>query len=238
MNKTYAFLLVAILALSSLAIVSADPNGATTVTQEASSTGSVNTNAANHSAIAGNVTEITIYGESITQSWQGYYGNVSGAIRLSDGSGNSMYNWSLASPSGEVFASTASSITWSSIDCFNWTADGATLETAFNVNDSADGVNETFTDANSHAEFYVGGTTFTAGECMSTDVFDSTGASVDGTFEEVLLHDGTSTIFASLLEDDVSGFDSNAHDFQMLVLEDGHSGDTSTTPYFFYVELE
>lgn len=237
MNKIYYVFLVAILAVSAFGFVSADPNGASTVTPGASTRGTVDP-AANHSAFAGNVTELTITGNSITQSWQGYFGNVSGSIRLTDGSGNAMYNWSLATPSGEVFASTANSITWSSIDCFNWTTDGAALELAFNVNDSADGVNETFTDANSHVEFFVGGTTFTAGECMSTDIFDSSQAGVDGNFEEVLLHDGTNTVFAALLEDDLSGFDSASHDFEMIVLEDGHSGDTSTTPYFFYVELE
>jgi hypothetical protein len=237
MNKIYYIFLVAILAVSTFGFVSADPNGASTVTPETSTRGTTDP-ASNHSAFAGNVTELTITGNAITQSWQGYFGNVSGAIRLTDGSGNPMYNWSLATPSGEVFASTASSITWSSIDCFDWATDGVALETAFNIDDSADGVNETFSDSNAHVEFFVGSTTFTSGECMSTHIFDSTGASVDGNFEEVLLHDGTNTVFASLLENDLSGFDSASHDFEMLVLEDGHSGDISTTPYFFYVELE
>ena len=237
MNKIYSFLLVVTLTLSSLGFVLADPNGAGTLTAGAGSTGTADT-ASNHSAIAGNVTELTVLGSTVTQSWQGYFGNVSGAIRLSDASGNPMYNWSLASPSGEIYASTASSITWSSIECFNWTADGTALEEYFNINDSEDGVNETFSDANSHAAFYTGSTSFTAGECMSTDVFDNTGASVDGTFEEVLLNDGTNTVFASLLEKDVTGFNDVTHDFQMLVLEDGHSGNSGTTPYFFYIELE
>ena len=242
MKKAYLILLVAMLTVFAFGIVSAEPNGASTVTQEASSSGPAAGAPENHSAIAGNVTEITIYGESITQSWQGYYGNVSGAIRLADSSGNPMYNWSLASPAGEVFASTASSITWSSIDCFNWTADGTALETAYNIGATdADGVNETFEayGSNAHADFSVGTVTFNATTaCRSADIFDSTGASVDGNFEEVLLHDGTNTVFAALLEEDLSGFDSSSHDFQMLVLEDGHSGDTSTTPYFFYIELE
>jgi len=239
MNKTYSFLLIVVLFLSSLSLVIADPSGATTVTQEASSNGPSAGTAANHSAIAGNVTEITIYGDSITQSWQGYYGNVSGAIRLANAAGNPMYNWSLASPQGEVFASTASSITWANIQCFNWTENGTALETAYNINDSADGVNETFSTGNNHDAFSVGTISFDADDCMSTMVFDDTGASVDNYFEEVLLHDGASTtIFAALLEEDEAGFDNAQHDFEMLVLEDGHSGDSQTTPYFFYVELE
>ncbi len=237
MNRINAFLLLAILTVSSFGFVLADPNGVLTATPGASTRGAADI-AANHSATAGNVTELTIVGNSITQSWQGYFGNVSGAIKLTDASGNPMYNWSLASPSGEVFASTANSITWASIACFNWATYGAALETTFNIDDSADGVNETFTGANSHAAFYVGSEEFTAGECMSTDIFDSAETSTDGNFEEVLLHDGTTTVFASLLENDMSGFDSTSHDFEMLVLEDGHAGNVATTPYFFYIELE
>ncbi len=237
MNRIYTFLLVAAFVVSSFGFVLAEPNGVLTATPGASTRGTPTT-AANHSATAGNVTELTITGNSITQSWQGYFGNASGAIQLADGSGNAMYNWSLASPSGEVFASTSNSVNWTGIDCFNWATYGAALETSFNINDSADGVNETFTAANSHASFYVGSEEFTTGECMSADIFDSAETSTDGNFEEVLLHDGTTTVFASLLEDNMNGFDSASHDFEMLVLEDGHSGDTSTTPYFFYVELE
>jgi len=236
MNRISAILLVSLLVVGSAGFVFAEPNGADPVTAGADNSATA-TAAKWHNATAGNVTELVIEGFSVTQSWQGYYGNVSGAIRLGDSSGNVMYNWSLASPSGEVFASRSNSVAWSSIDCFNWTASGAALETAYNIDDAADGVNETFKDSNSHAAFYVGSEEFTSGECMSTDVFDDTGA-VDGTFEEVLLHDGSDVVFASLLEDDVDGFDSNTHDFQMLVLEDGHEGNTDTTQYFFYIELE
>ena len=237
MNRINTISLVTLLVIASFGLVLATPNGANAVTEEASSTAGP-TSAQSHDALAGNVTELTVYGDSVTLSWQGYFGNVSGAIRLADSSGDPMYNWSIASPSGEVFASTASSITWSSIECFNWTADGAALETTFNINDSADGVNETFSDSNLHSQFYVGSTNFIANACMSTYIFDSSGTSTSGSFEEVLLHDGTNAVFASLLEDDLSGFDSKSHDFEMLVLEDGHDGDSSTTPYFFYIELE
>ena len=74
---------------------------------------------------------------------------------------------------------------------------------------------------------------------MSADIYDSSGDSVDGNFEEVLLAQADGNpVFAALLEQDLSGFDSASHDFEMLVLEDGHAGDSSTTPYYFYIELE
>jgi len=239
MNKTlYTKVIVMMSLVLILGFALAEPNGVTTITEESSSSGPTAGTAANHSAIAGNVTEITIYGDSITQSWQGYFGNVSGAIRLADASGNPMYNWSLASPQGEVFASTASSITWSSIECFNWTADGAALETSLNIDNSEDGINETFSKVIGHESFSVGTTTFAEDDCMGARIFDNTGAGVDQNFEEVLLSDTTNTVFASLLEQDTLGFNSKSHDFEMLVLEDGHDGNAVTTPYFFYIELE
>ena len=212
-------------------------------------------------AIAGNVTELSITGFSTTQSWQGYYGNVSGTIQLADSSDNIMYNWSLASPEGEIYASTNNSITWNYIQCLNFNSDGTyaddttnaggtsahgtnltILESMFGItDDDVDGVNETFTLLGSgHNTFYTNNLAFTEGECRNTQVFSNAGEGEDNKFEEVLLYEPTtySVVFASLLNEDVFGFDSNPHDFEMLVLENGHLTDISTTTYYFWVELE
>ena len=42
----------------------------------------------------------------------------------------------------------------------------------------------------------------------------------------------------TILDEDEPGFDDNPHDFQMIVLEDGHGTDTATDTYYFWVELE
>jgi len=229
--------------------------------------------AGNHTALAGNVTEIDIFGYSPTQTWQGYYGNVSGTIQLADALDHVMYNWSLASPEGEVYASENGSIDWTQIQCFNFTATGTKtgeiladygntnqngmnltqIEALYNISwDDVDGVNETFSLAGTHESgggfhhdmFYTNNLQFTAGECLSTTVFDSAGEATDGHFQEVLLYEptGDSIIFASILdEEDVNGFDGNGtidefHDFEMLVLEDGHGTDRAERTYFFYVD--
>lgn len=213
-------------------------------------------------AQAGNVTELNINGFSITRAWQGYFGNVTGTIQLADASDNILYNWSLASPQGEIYASTNSSITWSNIQCFNYTATGTyaddtanagatslygtnltQLESSFNItSDDVDGVNETFTlsGAGTHDAFYSSSLLFSEGECQNTQLFSDAGTGENNKFEEALLYEPTSRsiIFTSLLDEDVLGFDGAPHDFEMLVLEDGHGTDTSTTTYYFYVELE
>lgn len=222
----------------------------------------------NDSALAGNVTELTITGFSVTQTWQGYFGNVSGTIQLADASDNIMYNWSLASPQGEVYASTNGSIGWTNIQCLNFTATGTyaddsaqrgatslfgtnltQLEASFNITfDDVDGVNESFSLTGTHESgggfthslFYTNSLEFSAGECLSTHIRGNNGVIADANFEEVLLYDpdAQAVVFTTLLDEDIVGFDGVSHDFEMLVLEDGHGVDTATTTYYFYVELE
>jgi hypothetical protein len=214
--------------------------------------------AGNATAYAGNVTELTISGDSITGSWQGYFGNVSGSITLENANGQALYNWTLASPQGEVYSSTNSTIAWGSIQCFNYTANGTlgtggetagatnlgglnltTLETRFNIDVAdADGVNETFYLKN-HDQFFTNSLQFSADECQSTRVYGPSGGT-DQQFEEVLLYEPTTTsvVFASILEQDLTGFNSGTQDFEMLVLEDGHNGNVAATTYFFFVELD
>lgn len=218
--------------------------------------------AGSHAAIAGNVTELNIQGFTVTQSWQGYYGNVSGTIFLADGSDSVMYNWSQTSPEGEVYASTNDSVLWTNIECFNFSSDGSyaddasqrgntsfygtnltQLETGFNIEeDDVDGVNETFTlfGAGTHNEFYVNNLFFEEGECRSTRIFSNVGYGEDNKFEEVLLYDPDtrSVVFTSLLNDNEFGFNNVTHDFEMMVLEDGHGEDISSMTCYFYVEIQ
>ncbi|MEM4330913.1 MAG: hypothetical protein QW273_02810 [Candidatus Pacearchaeota archaeon] len=177
-------------------------------------------------------------GYTITQAWQGYYGNVTGTIHLADAANNVMYNWSNMNPQGEVYASVANNIDWSQIECFNWTENGVALETNYGIEqDDVDGVNETFKDSNDHTEFYVANKKFSEGECMAVFLFEN-GQSVNQRFQEVLLSSGSNVVFASLLERDRIGFDNRPHDFQMIVLEDGHKDNIATTTYYFWVELD
>jgi len=237
------------------------PFGAS-ITEENSTTAPADT-AGQDEAIAGNVSLLTISAYSTTQTWQGYFGNVTGTVQLADASDNVLYNWSLADPSGEVYASANESISWVNIQCFNFTAEGGysdesgnggttnldgtnltTLELEYGLNVSAvDGVDETFTllGGANHDLFYTANKEFSEGECRSTRVYGDSGAGVSDEFEEVLLYEPTtqSVIFASLIEPgNILGFDDNDYDFEMLVLEDGHGTDTASTTYYFFVELE
>lgn len=264
------FVVFGIVALVGLPLVyAAIPSGATLspISNETAPSDS----AGSHAAIAGNITEMDLTAFSTTQSWAGYYGNVTGTIQLADAEDHVLYNWSLTSPEGEVFASTNDTINWAYISCFNFTSTGAggteagqagatsltgmnlsQLEAIFNVvSDDVDGVNETFGKSGSlpgndgtHDQFWVNSLQFDADECNSANMYRDAGSGagpVDDYFEEVLLLDTStqSVIFTTLLEEvDTQGFDEAYHDFQVMVLEDGHGADTSPTTYYFYVEIE
>jgi hypothetical protein len=240
----------------------AGPTGASTLQQIVNET-ALNDTPLTAAAVAGNVSELIIAGFSTTQAWQGYFGNVTGTIQLADSEDNVLYNWSLASPEGEVFATMNDSIIWSEVQCFNFTStgthaggetDGETslfgtnlsgLEYQFNISyDDVDGINETFAftqGGDGHDGFFVASNQFTAGECLMTHVYSDAGEGTTNEFEEVLLYEPTtsSIIFAAILEEaSTLGFDDNDHDFEMLVLEDGHGTNTDLTTYYFFVELE
>jgi hypothetical protein len=263
------FLSVLLVVFLSATILAVEPFGATVA--NVSSVRSPSDTAGSTDAMAGNVSEIGITGFSITQAWQGYFGNVSGTIQLADIGDNVMYNWSLASPEGEVYASTNSSITWNFVQCLNFSATGsytdigsggvpgetnldgtnlAILNAEFGIDfGDVDAPNNTFSLAGthesgeglSHDQFYTNNLNFSAGECLSTHVFAASNSSEDSKFQEVLLYEATtsSVIFTAILDEETPlGFDAKPHDFEMLVLENGHLTYTATTPYYFWVELE
>jgi len=234
--KLLRFLVICmVLSVFTVGFAVATPSGAT-VNPINSTAGGADAAGSDTNALAGNVSEITLYGVSNTQTWQGYYGNVTGAIRLGNQDSDVMYNWSVSAPEGEVYASDTNSITWSTIECYVLdTGNVTTIEGNWNIGATdSDGVDETFTLQN-HAAFNTGAVSFAGGDCNNTKVFNNAGV---GTFDEAILTDGSATVFAALLQDDTTGFDGATHDFEMLVLEDGHAGDTNTDTYYFWVEIQ
>ena len=266
--KIFNFILVVFLCLVFFSLAhSLQPSGVTGLEEERSERATPN-EALSAEALAGNVTELNIYGYSTTRAWQGYFGNVSGTIQLAYGSepGTNeyvFYNWSVVSPAGEVYASTNSSIQWENIQCFNFSATGtyeeeignggetnlhgtnlSILESEFGIwPGKADSVNETFhlIGPGTHSSFFTAGKSFSEGQCPNTRIFGANGQGNPGEFEQVLLYEpfSRSVVFSALLEEGGTlGFDGNTYDFQMLVLEDGHGTNVESTTYYFFVELE
>jgi hypothetical protein len=196
---------------------------------------------------AGNITEINLSGISTTKAWAGYYGEITGTITLEDSDGYVFYNWTALEPKGEIYASPNSTVAWASVGCFEYGA-GITLETAeswFGIeDDDSDGINETFDD-NSNTAFSVGPTAISINTCPATNTYQN-GGPVATEFENVLLTDGAALIFTTFIENneadnatDVVGYNGLTHDFQLLVAENGHDGqETTSTTYYFWAEIE
>jgi len=196
-------------------------------------------------AQAGNVSQLVINDTRVTTHWQGYYGRITGTITLDNGKNDTLFDWQLTNPVGEIFASNSSSVNWGNITCVNLTSNisgsgtrsklnASILEDTFNISyTDADGINETFNY------------TFTDSLTVGEKIIDSSNncplvylyrnnAPQQADFQEVLLTDNTSVIFTAPLENDLTGFEGSPWDFQMIVPENRASG---TTNFYFFVEL-
>jgi hypothetical protein len=185
-------------------------------------------------AQAGNLTQLTINATTITKSWQGYYGQAGGTIYLKDGSGSTFYDWGIASPKGEIYATRAIDVNFATVSCSNLAQITSEEEFIGQQPEDGDSVRNTF-NKNIHPEFNVGSVTINADSCNTTNLYVNSSAQ-DNSFFQVLLSDGASNmIYTAIIDADKTGFDNQSHDFQMLVGENGR--DEATTTYYFFVEI-
>jgi hypothetical protein len=209
-------------------------------------------------AVAGNITEFNTDTSSITRTWQGYFGNVTGTIVLGDANNNTLYDWSVSNPQGEIFAVRSATVpSWSATRCANQ-AELQQEDLDLNVNTTIDedAVNRTFVvlgsaeaqfnfgSALGHPTFWVADSQINTNTCAVTYLYNA--GIPDANFREVILSDNGAVpiIYTAFLAHtfnpsaESTGFDGLTHDFQMIVGEDGHGTDIAATPYYFYLELE
>jgi len=249
------FIIFGTLFLIFLVSVVAYPNNPAEFTTATPERRIVNTSGKTADAWAGNITRITIDDIKITSRWQGYYGNISGAITLDDADNNTLIDWQLGSVEGEIYAANATVSSWSTIHCVNFTSNGTVcpwrnsqvndqspscvnlskLESFLGISeDDTDGVNETFNST--LGSLAVGIVSLSNCPMVNLYVNDS---SRSNTWNETMLtlNDSSDTlVYAAIVNDDAWGFQNQTTwDFQMIV---GDNGDDDTvTTYYFYVEL-
>ena len=233
-------LLVVAVALSLLLLsgtVLAAPSPATSLTRVASSRRDLSTLPNQQvNAQAGNVTQLSISALAITKTWQGYYGNFSGAIVLANSNNNTFYNWSMASASGKIFATRNSSTVFTAVNCTT-TLQRGLEETALGVTaGDADSVARTFT-GNTHPAFTVGLQNITANSCNATNAFGSSGAQTTNFYQVLLSDTSNNTVYTTIMNGSKAGFDGTNWDFELLVGQNGHAGGPTVTPYYFFVEV-
>ena len=225
-------ILLSIILLSSLII--ATPTGPSSInitsneTKAATASQMVNIS-------GGYISKMNITASVQNPHWKAFAGWIDGKFTLDDSSGSTIYDWTLSSVGGEVYATRASgTANWATISC----ADAAEIQAedvALN-HSGEDNISSTFTAAGNTQTFVVAGTTISAGACSSTNTYVNN-LTQGGVFEEVILHDTSDVIFATILEEDETGYDGSAYDFQMLVPEVALDTWTGSTAYYLYVEL-
>jgi hypothetical protein len=232
------FLMTALWIFAALAIVAyAAPTAPTALTTVQSSSRDLSTIAAQSaSAQGGNVTEINIAALTITKSWQGYYGNITGQIALQDGNNNTFYNWSLTSMSGRVYATRNGSVSWTTfVNCTNTTARTTEQTYLGQAASDSDSITNTFTGT-SHPGFTIASNTIQADTCFSTHGYVANN-SQSANYTMLLLESRDDIIYTAIMNKSVVGFDGRQHDFELLVGENEHVGSIGVTPYYFFTEF-
>ena len=187
----------------------------------------------------GTITVININSNQQDYKWKAYVGNVTGKLALDDATASTIYDWTLGTPTGEVYVSRASSIAWANVTCANQTVINDEQTVLGMLSTDSDNINKTF-NYTLHQGILVGTKTIANSTCRSTATYISDtpqNINENALFQEVLLSDSFtgSLIYTTLIEDNQVGYNGQTYDFQLLVAEN----ESSTTPtlYYFYVEL-
>jgi hypothetical protein len=178
--------------------------------------------------------------------WKAFVGNVTGKFTLMDSAAAVVFDWTITSITGRIYAtSNYSSLTWNAINCSNITHLEAE-NIRFNHTRSDDNITKTFnatfndtlglTVSGGHEPFYAAGRYMPATTCPTLNTYKNSAAQ-DADFEEVALYDGNNMIYAALLEEDQTGYDGEKFDFQMIAPEVGLSDFAGATAYYLYVEI-
>jgi len=220
------FLITAIMSLMLMAVVFAASEGGDeaevtaveTRAQIAGTTGSVD-------VVAGNITVANLESNRSTYRWAALIGNASGNILLGDDFSNILHTWTATAV--VVYASEAASVTWGSLVAATDTNMPAYLT-------DADSDNYSLTFDTTGTGLSSGVTAIAALTPDTAFTYNSAGAD---TWETNALYDGSATVFAVDVSANGDSYAGDTVDYQLLVPEDGTSGNAVATTYNVWLEL-
>ncbi|MBW6442646.1 hypothetical protein K0A97_02585 [Patescibacteria group bacterium] len=189
----------------------------------------------------GYISSLNITASIQNPRWKAFVGWVFGLFTLDNSNGSTIYDWQLATISGNVYATRNDTLVqWDQIKCAN--SDILESENIIlNHSNPNDNLTATFS-GNTHDDFYVGTTHILSDSCPSLYTYIND-TSQNESFQEVVLFDGVdylspgNLIYTTILEDSIEGYDGNKYDFQMIVPERGNSDWEGATAYYLYIEL-
>jgi len=246
--------------LSLLALVYSLPIGPT-ATILSNSTRPIPTNVSiNESSGGGYIYTYNLNAVEQNKRWKAYVGNITGSLTLDDANSYTIYDWTLSTITGEVYATrNSSTISWINLNCtwaasiYNITSTANDTNRTIDIHeDSAmlhtrlDNISATFS-ARNHTAFSVGTKAIPQNYCYSvrTYVNDTNQDTLDlVTYPEVIMSDAVNTsqagsiVYTTIIENNAYGYiNGNTYDFQIILPEKGSDTWTSSTAYYFYVEL-
>ena len=232
-NRIITILLLGFLGL--LVFSSATPSGPTSINVTLNTTAAGSSSGGIVNISGGYIAKLNVTATVQNPHWKAFVGWIEGSFVLEDSTGSTIYDWSSGTTSGEVYATRASgAINWNTISC----ADSAEIlaeETAM-AHTGQDNISSTFSKTNDNVFNIAGSSQIEIDTCSSQNAYVSN-SSNDATFEEIIVHDGTNIVYASVIEDASPGYDGANYDFQMLIPENGSSSFTGATAYYLYVEI-
>jgi len=234
--------LIAVLLICSLSIyfTYAAPQGATIGTPAPSVDSGPTINPQSRNDTGGQIVTLSLSLEQQNFGWKAYVGNVTGSYVLKNSYNYSIYEWSLGTAiAGEVYMSRNSSVNWSTgaVTCASQAEMIAEQALFGMLNNAPDNINNTF-NSTFHNAFDAG--TNHLAVCPTVALWVNDTAQMqngsNALFQEVVLHDEHTVVYASVITNDKTGFDNRStFDFQAIVPENRTS--SVGTPYYFYVEL-
>ncbi|MBD3164328.1 hypothetical protein GF323_03945 [Candidatus Woesearchaeota archaeon] len=182
----------------------------------------------------GTITTLNFNATTQNPRWKAFVGNISGEFALQNTEGMAIYDWSLTSVQGEIYATRNSTLVdWDSVSCATNSDIGKEQDAlGFSTNDE-DNINRTFY-RQEHDEFYAGDKFIAADSCPSTNLYVN-GTNQSQHYQELLLN-YNNLIYTGLLENAERGFSNQSYDYQLIVPDNTNQSMPSES-YYFYIEL-
>ncbi len=220
MRKVMLALLIGMFAVSLASFASAAPVGGSVST--GTSERMADSSAGQVSLTGGNVTEVNVTGYSSTSRWGGFYGEISGGIRLADSSSNVFYEWTVSNVTDAVvYAANDTVSSWASVAAATVSDMPSYLQAA-----ASDNFTNTFTASEA----------FTSPSLSVASVpYTSTWQNgAQGSLKTYALKEGSTLIWAGKAIADTNSFKGGSDTVDYQILAPANSGETT---YYFYVEL-
>ncbi len=186
----------------------------------------------------GNITEVNLGSQSLTDKWAAFYGNISGSIVLTDNDSAGtyyvyMWDYNRSDAAGEVCVSTSDSVEFNSSTDGILNSELPTLDTLFGFASSdSDSINRTMTDESCNLTFVETTAVVNASSVSTEGSFTTCGVSETGNAPT----SKGEVAFCTEIDDAGTNYKNEPAHYELMVPTNSSVDETET--YYFYAELD